>query len=79
MCVCDCVCVCVCVYTYVYRHYGTVCVCVCVYGTNKQVFLPLLLEYFSEPELRELTQRVNILHHIEPGGKQQHSADVHKS
>ncbi len=32
-----------------------------------QVFLPLLVEYFSENELKRLTQVVVGLHHLEPG------------
>ena len=31
-----------------------------------QVFLPLLVEHFSESELRQLTKTVNELHHLGP-------------
>ena len=32
-----------------------------------QVFLPLLVQYFSEPELKKLTQDVIELHHLDSG------------
>ena len=38
-----------------------------IYGIARiQVFLPLLVEHFSESELRQLTKTVNQLHHLEP-------------
>ena len=33
-----------------------------------QVFLPLLVEYFTEPELKKLTQDIIELHHLNDSG-----------
>ena len=35
---------------------------------NIQVFLPLLVQYFTEPELKKLTRDVIELHHLNDSG-----------
>ena len=41
-----------------------------------QVFLPLLVEYFTEPELKKLTQDIIELHHLNDSGTYSYALSI---